>query len=172
MRTILVIIFICSFQIAFCQNDSAKLYWENGNIKTLVIKSIDTIPHKDSIELQAIGLIIEYFDTNGTKISESNFFQRYETISSSQIDLLVSQLMHYNNTDDYQNMKSANEEIENLYTQSIRLGDNHFFTKDYSIALKHYKNATLLKPDETYPQIQIEELNKLIKKRKRKAQKP
>ncbi len=53
------------------------------------------------------------------------------------------------------------QEIDDKYRQAISLADNSFRDKSYTIAKLKYKQAQLIKPDESYPKSQIELIDKL-----------
>jgi hypothetical protein len=59
-------------------------------------------------------------------------------------------------------LAQTQREIDEKYSQAISVADNSFKQKSYSIAKLQYKQASLIKPDETYPKDQMALCDKLI----------
>ena len=54
------------------------------------------------------------------------------------------------------------EKLEREYNTAIKNGDQSLATKDFTTALKSFKKAQILKPDETYSPKKIQEINQMI----------
>lgn len=57
-------------------------------------------------------------------------------------------------------------EIDEKYRQAISLADNSFREKTYAVAKLQYKQASLIKPDESYPKTQMNLIDKLMNEAK------
>jgi len=73
----------------------------------------------------------------------------------SEIDLLIDQ----RNKD---RLAKAQREIDEKYGQAISVADKSFKEKSYAIAKLQYQQASLIKPEETYPKTQMALCDKLL----------
>jgi len=76
-----------------------------------------------------------------------------------EIDALIDQ----RNKD---RLANAQKEIDEKYRQAISVADNSFREKTYSISKLQYQQASLIKPEETYPKDQIALIDKLMNQAK------
>jgi len=76
-----------------------------------------------------------------------------------EIDVLIDQ----RNKD---RLANAQREIDEKYRQAISVADNSYRDKSYSIAKLQYQQASLIKPDETYPKTQMALMDKLMNEAK------
>ncbi len=76
-----------------------------------------------------------------------------------EIDVLIDQ----RNKD---RLANAQREIDEKYRQAISLADNSYRDKSYSIAKLQYQQASLIKPDESYPKTQMALMDKLMNEAK------
>ncbi len=60
---------------------------------------------------------------------------------------------------------NAIEEINQSYALQLRLADEHFQNKSYSSAIASYEKAQAIKPNDTYPAIQIEKVKSLVREK-------
>ena len=58
--------------------------------------------------------------------------------------------------------KEAKQKREKAYNEAITQADGYFNKKDYTNALKFYKKAKSIKPNESYPKQQISKINGLL----------
>ena len=63
------------------------------------------------------------------------------------------------------------EAFEKKYNDLIASGDKAFGNKEYEKALKDFKEAVGMKPDENYPQEKIDEINKILQEQSKDAAK-
>lgn len=77
----------------------------------------------------------------------------------SEIDVLIDQ----RNKD---RLMQAQREIDEKYRQAISIADNSFREKAYSIAKLQYKQTLIIKPAESYPQKQMDLIDKLMNEAK------
>ncbi len=63
-------------------------------------------------------------------------------------------------------LNQTQREIDEKYRQAISVADNSFREKSYSIAKLQYKQAQLIKPDESYPKNQMDLIDKLMNEAK------
>ncbi|MBV5314460.1 MAG: hypothetical protein JZU47_14260 [Prolixibacteraceae bacterium] len=63
-------------------------------------------------------------------------------------------------------LAQAQKEIDEKYGQVLTLADNSFSEKSYSISKLQYKQALLIKPEESYPKNQIALIDKLLSEAK------
>ncbi|MDP3643682.1 MAG: hypothetical protein Q8S54_10895 [Bacteroidota bacterium] len=59
-------------------------------------------------------------------------------------------------------LAQAQRELDEKYLQAISVADNSFRAKSYSIAKLQYKQASIIKPDESYPKDQMTLCDKLL----------
>jgi len=76
-----------------------------------------------------------------------------------EIDLLLDQ----RNKD---RLASAQRELDEKYRQAISVADNSYHEKSYSIAKLQYQQASLIKPEESYPKTQMALMDKLMNEAK------
>ena len=63
-------------------------------------------------------------------------------------------------------LAQTQREIDEKYRQAISVADNSFREKSYSIARLQYQQASLIKPEESYPKNQITLIDKLMNQEK------
>ncbi len=63
---------------------------------------------------------------------------------------------------DKDRLAQTQRELDEKYRQAISVADNSFREKSYAIAKLQYKQALLIKPDESYPQNQMTLIDKLL----------
>jgi len=76
-----------------------------------------------------------------------------------EIDVLIDQ----RNKD---RLASAQREIDEKYRQALSVADNSYRDKTYSIAKLQYQQASLIKPEESYPKTQMALMDKLMNEAK------
>jgi len=59
-------------------------------------------------------------------------------------------------------LAKTQQDVDDKYRQAISLADNSFREKSYAIAKLKYKQALLIKPDESYPQNQMDLIDKML----------
>jgi len=72
-----------------------------------------------------------------------------------EIDVLMDQR-------NKERLANAQREIDEKYGQAISVADNSYRNKTYSIAKLQYQQASLIKPDESYPKTQMALMDKLM----------
>jgi len=65
--------------------------------------------------------------------------------------------------DEQARLAAIRAEKDSLYSAAVRRGDSLFTTKQYEPARTAYQSALQVKPDESYPQERINEINKVIR---------
>lgn len=63
-------------------------------------------------------------------------------------------------------LANAQREIDEKYSQALSVADNSYHEKSYSIAKLQYQQASLIKPEESYPKTQMALMDKLINESK------
>jgi hypothetical protein len=58
--------------------------------------------------------------------------------------------------------KEAKQKREQAYKDAVAQADSYYSKKDYMNALKYYKKAKNIKPNESYPKQQISKINSLL----------
>ena len=76
-----------------------------------------------------------------------------------EIDLLIDQ----RNKD---RLANAQRELDEKYQQALNVADNSYRDKSYSIAKLQYQQASLIKPEESYPKTQMALMDKLMNEAK------
>jgi hypothetical protein len=76
-----------------------------------------------------------------------------------EIDVLIDQR-------NKERLASAQREIDEKYRQSISIADNSYRDKSYNIAKLQYQQASLIKPEESYPKTQMALMDKLMNEAK------
>ncbi|HAQ18559.1 MAG TPA: hypothetical protein DCR40_04905 [Prolixibacteraceae bacterium] len=71
----------------------------------------------------------------------------------------IDDLLEQRNKD---RLAQAQRELDEKYSQAISVADNSFRAKSYSIAKLQYKQASIIKPDESYPKDQMALCDKLL----------
>jgi hypothetical protein len=159
----------------------------NGNFKL----KLDFDKHY-SMEITKPGLVVKKFEFN-THLPDSTdnhlifpftftivLFPKYKDLDISILDkplAIINYSKQFNDFFyDYNYSKLMNEkvldlqkkveEFSNKYFRNIEDADKKFDLKLYKEALKNYKLALEIFPDELYPQERIKEINKLLKKQK------
>lgn len=77
----------------------------------------------------------------------------------SEIDILIDQR-------NKERLMNAQRELDEKYRQAISIADNSYREKSYSIAKLQYKQALIIKPQESYPQSQMDLMDKLMNEAK------
>lgn len=60
------------------------------------------------------------------------------------------------------------EELNQSYALQLKLADEHFQNKSYSSAIASYEKAQTIKPNDTYPAIQIEKIKSFVREKQAK----
>jgi tetratricopeptide (TPR) repeat protein len=76
-----------------------------------------------------------------------------------EIDVLIDQR-------NKERLANAQREIDEKYGKAISVADNSYRNKSYSIAKLQYQQASLIKPDESYPKTQMALMDKLMNEAK------
>ncbi len=76
-----------------------------------------------------------------------------------EIDVLIDQ----RNKD---RLAATQRELDEKYRQALSIADNSYHEKSYSIAKLQYQQASLIKPDESYPKTQMALMDKLMNEAK------
>ena len=76
-----------------------------------------------------------------------------------EIDLLIDQR-------NKERLANAQRELDEKYQQALNVADNSYRDKSYSIAKLQYQQASLIKPEESYPKTQMALMDKLINEAK------
>ena len=87
------------------------------------------------------------------KALEIKSWERYPKDRIHEIQVLTNTLL--------------SEREEKLYKETIAQADEAYYSKNYSVSRFHYNNALRIKPDERYPKIKLEDIDKLIEQEKR-----
>jgi len=85
-----------------------------------------------------------------------------ETLPSErikEIDALIDQR-------NKERLAQAQRDVDEKYRQAISVADNSFREKSYSVSKLQYKQALIIKPDESYPKDQITLIDKLMNEAK------
>lgn len=149
-----------------------KLY-ENSIVAykdALAIKQGETYPRKQIAEAEK--LITEQKDAiqrynsliaTADGFAESNKLE--DAISSYKEALKIKPDETYpkEKISTLQAIINKNAETDRLYNEAISLADNFFNNEKYHEALEPYYRALTIKPDETYPNSKITEINQIIK---------
>lgn len=59
------------------------------------------------------------------------------------------------------------EQEEKNYNEAVTQADEAYYTKNYSVSRFHYNKALQIKPDEHYPKIKLDDIEKLLEQEKR-----
>jgi tetratricopeptide (TPR) repeat protein len=125
------------------------------------IKPDETYPDDKIAEL----LTIQKTYDDAISIADGKFDSKdYEAaLASYQEALLVyPDESHPKNRIETLNGILANLRIQQEYDNTIAEADNYFDSKDYDNARNTYQNALNIKPEESYPQDQITEINNIM----------
>ncbi len=76
-----------------------------------------------------------------------------------EIDLLIDQR-------NKERLANAQRELDEKYQQALNVADNSYRDKSYSIAKLQYQQASLIKPEESYPKTQMALMDKLMNEAK------
>ena len=76
-----------------------------------------------------------------------------------EIDLLIDQR-------NKERLANTQRELDEKYQQALNVADNSYSDKSYSIAKLQYQQASLIKPEESYPKTQMALMDKLINEAK------
>jgi tetratricopeptide (TPR) repeat protein len=76
-----------------------------------------------------------------------------------EIDVLIDQR-------NKERLASAQREIDEKYRQALSVADNSYRDKTYTIAKLQYQQASLIKPEESYPKTQMALMDKLMNEAK------
>lgn len=160
MKNLIIIIFLLfvgSYVFGQKQNDSIKIYWENGNLKYHEYLYSEVTKHSDDREFLTLSFKYVFYNKSGLEISKEAFISNYGT-------KFIDSLNIYKDSTDLDKQKVHREKHPTmyLYEDYIKEADNYFFKKNYTKSTEYYKLALKLLPDEEYPAIQLTKLKKLL----------
>jgi|694.fasta_scaffold43924_4 hypothetical protein len=98
----------------------------------------------------------ENFETSINSYEEALLIKSNDTYSKKQIEAAKAALLAISND------KNKQEEIELRYKALITTADDLFSKKQYLESIAKYESASSVKPNEDYPQDQIDKANKAI----------
>ena len=103
------------------------------------------------------ALTNDQFEDALNLFKEARSLKPNETYPPNKIDQLIDIL---NNSE--QSRAAQRAIIESKYMESITLADIAMIEEDYVDAKEYFKNAKRLKPNETYPQKKLDEINSIL----------
>ncbi len=138
--------------------------------QSLTLKPDEVYPKQQIEKIQAIVDKIEADNLNYSKlIADADSFAQNnkleEAVNSYKEALKIKPDETYpkEKISSLQAIIDKNIETDRLYNEAISLADNFFNDKKYHEALEPYNRALTIKPDETYPNSKIAEINQILK---------
>ena len=153
MKSITIIIVLLLSGLNGFGQDSAKVFWTNGNLKYLEFLSSESVKNPNGYDDKIYFNVSEFYNESGTKLTQEEFVSQF---GSGLIDSLNTYKEVLNRAKELQHKVEKPEESN--YIEIIIKADTYFSKKEFQKAYEYYKKALDIKPNEGYPKNKILEL--------------
>jgi hypothetical protein len=148
---------------------------ENGYREAIRIKPQESYPTAQIVKINALraSLLKEKFDSyialGDQALAAERFEEAEKNFKEAQLFIPADKNVQEKLVETARRKQAklaANQEAENNnrdYTRFIQSGDKAFDSKQYVQASGSYRNAATVKPEESYPRIQLQKIDSIIK---------